>query len=171
MFSGTINTKRRRKIEKYLVMGMAAFLGTLFIISLIIGSRKQGPELSSSQREELTQHACEYLEGQQYESKGIKLDCSGFTKSVYQSFSIQLPPSSSEQYRKYGVPASEKLEKGDLVFFAINGKSVSHVGIYLGDDIFIHSPGINKAVRLDSLTNTYFKSCFISGGKINFEVD
>jgi cell wall-associated NlpC family hydrolase len=50
------------------------------------------------------------------------------------------------------------LSKGDLVFFAPSGRGkISHVGIYTGGDTFIHASGANEKIRVDSLSNKYFK--------------
>ena len=86
-------------------------------------------------------------------------DCSGLTMAVYQLNGLNLPRSSTEQY-KLGMPIErEELEKGDLVFFSSSGaKKVSHVGLYRGDDRFIHAPGKGKTIRLDSLSNGYYDS-------------
>jgi len=86
-------------------------------------------------------------------------DCSGLTMAVYQLNGLNLPRSSTEQY-KLGRPIErEELEKGDLVFFSSSGaKKVSHVGLYRGDDRFIHAPGKGKTIRLDSLSDGYYDS-------------
>lgn len=89
-------------------------------------------------------------------------DCSGLIAAVYQLIGLNLPHSSIKQYR-LGTPVKKsKLLEGDLVFFATSrGRKVSHVGIYIGDNKFIHAPGKNKQVRTDSLFNTYFIECYV----------
>jgi cell wall-associated NlpC family hydrolase len=84
-------------------------------------------------------------------------DCSGLTMAVYQYNGLNLPRSSREQFM-HGTPVERReLEKGDLVFFAIrDGAKVSHVGLYSGDDRFIHAPGRGKTIREDSLSDHYF---------------
>ncbi|MBN1952258.1 MAG: C40 family peptidase [Bacteroidales bacterium] len=163
-----ISSGIRRKAELYAITGIAVFLATLFLASLIIGYSNPPEGSKSHSGKDIAGYALNYSAGKEFESEGRKLDCSGYTKSVYAHFSINLPPSSQEQYKQFGVSPSSGLDKGDLVFFAPNGKTVSHVGIYIGEGKFIHSPGINKEVRIDSLTNSYFKKCFISGGKVKF---
>lgn len=84
-------------------------------------------------------------------------DCSGLTMTVYRLNGLDLPRKASSQYRA-GQPVSrEYLNKGDLVFFATNGgRSISHVGIYRGDNQFIHAPGKGKYIRISSLSSTYY---------------
>lgn len=71
-------------------------------------------------------------------------DCSGFTKYVYSHFSITLPRTASSQTSK-GIKVSKaNLRTGDLVFF---GSVISHVGIYVGNGKFIHSPKPGSSVK------------------------
>ncbi|MDI6777394.1 MAG: NlpC/P60 family protein [Syntrophales bacterium] len=97
-------------------------------------------------------------------SPDIGFDCSGLTTAVYQLNGLDLPRLSSEQYEA-GVPVErDSLLKGDLVFFAISkGKKVSHVGIYAGEGRFIHAPGRGKKIRMDSLSDGYFRKRYIAG--------
>lgn len=91
-------------------------------------------------------------------------DCSGLTMTVYQLNGLDLPRTSQEQV-KAGVPvARERLSRGDLVFFRTkDGEKVSHVGIYAGEDLFIHAPGRGKKIRLDSLSRRYFQEHYVGG--------
>ena len=86
-------------------------------------------------------------------------DCSGLTMAVYQLNGLSIPRSSREQYM-LGMPVSrEELAKGDLIFFTPSGdKKVSHVGLYTGDNRFIHAPGKGKTIRSDSLSDGYYDS-------------
>ncbi|MDP2268840.1 MAG: NlpC/P60 family protein [Deltaproteobacteria bacterium] len=88
-------------------------------------------------------------------------DCSGLTMTVYQLNGLDLPRTSLEQIEMGRPVARDHLAKGDLVFFhAKNGEKVSHVGIYAGDDRFIHAPGRGKKIRQDSLSGRYFQERF-----------
>jgi cell wall-associated NlpC family hydrolase len=54
------------------------------------------------------------------------------------------------------------LEKADLVFFSIqSGRKVSHVGLYVGEGAFVHAPGRGKGIRVDSLSNPYFRRRYV----------
>ena len=71
-------------------------------------------------------------------------DCSGFTMHVYNHFKISLPRTAKSQTSKGIVVSKSNLRIGDLVFF---GSTISHVGIYVGDGKFIHSPKPGSSVK------------------------
>jgi hypothetical protein len=86
-------------------------------------------------------------------------DCSGLAMAVYQLNGLNLPRSSEQQYRAGIFVKRSQLLQGDLVFFATcRGRKVSHVGIYAGNDKFIHAPGRGKKIRADSLSKRYFQT-------------
>jgi len=89
-------------------------------------------------------------------------DCSGFTMTVYRLNGLRLPRSSRDQWVA-GLPVKGgRLSKGDLVFFAIQGgKSISHVGIFVGKGRFIHAPSRGKKIRISSISNPYFKTRYM----------
>ncbi len=95
-------------------------------------------------------------------SKQEGFDCSGLTMTVYKLNGLNLPHSSRQQY-KIGAPVRKSnLKKGDLVFFATSrGRKVSHVGIYTGNNQFIHAPSYSKRVRTESLSNSYFRKNYV----------
>ena len=91
-------------------------------------------------------------------------DCSGLTMAVYRLNGLILPRTSRDQFRAGTEVARRDLGKGDLVFFAFTGwRKISHVGIYVGDGWFIHSPGEGKVVRIDSLSDGYYNARFMGG--------
>lgn len=85
-------------------------------------------------------------------------DCSGFVKYVYSRAGIELPRDAREQYRR--LSPLETPRPGDLVFFKINGTSISHVGIYTGNFRFIHSPRTGKTVEFADIRIDYWKQRF-----------
>ncbi|MBN1143353.1 MAG: C40 family peptidase [Bacteroidales bacterium] len=85
-------------------------------------------------------------------------DCSGYVRFVYSKFGFTLPHSSSEQYKQSRHIKNRKALPGDLVFFQTRGKPIGHVGIYLGDNSFIHAPSRGKQVCIESLDSAYYKS-------------
>ncbi|MDI1472600.1 Membrane-bound lytic murein transglycosylase D precursor [Thermodesulfovibrio sp. N1] len=94
------------------------------------------------------------------------LDCSFFVKKVYSMVGIDLPRSAREQFT-VGVPVKkEELQPGDLVFFRTYAKFPSHVGIYLGDNLFIHASTRSKKVTIDSLEAPYYLSRYIGAKRI-----
>jgi cell wall-associated NlpC family hydrolase len=128
---------------------------------LVVRSLPASHSLPSSTGESVVQTARSFL-GTPYrwggDSRENGVDCSGLTKKVYHLNGLQLPRTANSQFQK-GKPVSRHLlKKGDLVFFATRRSSqVSHVGIYSGDNHFIHAPGRGKKVRKTSLSNTYFE--------------
>jgi cell wall-associated NlpC family hydrolase len=100
-----------------------------------------------------------YVRGGRELSTGF--DCSGFVRYVYQqSLKFDLPSNSSSQFQEGNHVDKEALKMGDLVFFRTHGKRVSHVGIYLDNGLFIHSPSRGKRVRIDHLDESYWAKRF-----------
>ncbi len=93
-------------------------------------------------------------------------DCSGLTRAVYQLNGLNLPRSSRDQY-SIGAPVERtELAKGDLVFFATKGRErISHVGVYAGDDRFIHASGKCQTIRVDSLSDRYYVARYVGARK------
>jgi cell wall-associated NlpC family hydrolase len=96
------------------------------------------------------------------ESTVSGFDCSGLTMVVYQLNGLELPRTSGEQWAA-GRPVDERdLSQGDLVFFATRGgNKVSHVGIYLGGDAFLHAPGRGNTIQVASLSNDYYRTRYL----------
>lgn len=80
-------------------------------------------------------------------------DCSGFTMYVYAQVGISLPHSSAAQYGCGDRVSYSELEPGDLVFFARRGGRISHVGIYIGNGLFVHAPQTGDVVKVSSLAD------------------
>ncbi len=119
---------------------------------------------SSDLREKLAATAESFI-GVEYAwggtSKPGGVDCSGLVRAVYQLNGLNLPRAMGDQYRAGTPIPRDRLKKGDLVFFSGSpGQSVSHVGMYVGENTFIHAPGTGKHVRADSLDSGYFKARF-----------
>ncbi len=89
------------------------------------------------------------------------LDCSGLVRYVFkQSNNIDLPRTSAEMSRVGEQVDKKDLQPGDLVFFNTLRRTFSHVGIYLGDNKFIHAPTPGSAVRIESMDLAYWKARF-----------
>jgi murein DD-endopeptidase / murein LD-carboxypeptidase len=84
------------------------------------------------------------------------MDCSGYIMTVYKnSMGILLPRSSSEQSKRGTAVELAELKFGDLLFFNTTGEPRSHVGIYLGDDLFAHA-SVSLGVTISSLQSSYY---------------
>mgnify|MGYP000431029294 CR=1 FL=1 len=92
-------------------------------------------------------------------------DCSGFTMYVYNQLGISLPHGATPQL-KYGTYVSRsELQPGDLVFFSDGSYPASHVGIYVGDDQFIHASSSyynGHCVVITSLSETYYNNHYLT---------
>jgi cell wall-associated NlpC family hydrolase len=95
-------------------------------------------------------------------------DCSGFVRYVFHhSVGAELPSDSASQYRAGANVARSDMKVGDLVFFHTRGKRVSHVGIYLGEGRFIHSPSTGKSVSISRLDEAYWSHRFAGAKRPN----
>ncbi|MDM7943767.1 MAG: C40 family peptidase [Hydrogenophaga sp.] len=88
-------------------------------------------------------------------------DCSGFVRAVFeQSVGKVLPRRSDEQAAATQVIDRNELKPGDLVFFNTMRRAFSHVGIYVGDGKFIHSPRAGSHVRVEDMRKSYWSTRF-----------
>jgi len=88
------------------------------------------------------------------------IDCSAYTMTVYKNaVGMTLPRTSAAQSKLGEEVRFEELKFGDLIFFNTTGESASHVGIYLGDDLFAHA-SVSFGVTISSLESFYYKNRF-----------
>ena len=96
------------------------------------------------------------------------IDCSGFVKTFYSSvYDITLPRTAREQYDVAYKISKAKLQQGDLLFFNTRG-GVSHVGIYLQNNKFVHA-STNNGVVISDMNDPYYAKHFIRAGRIDTE--
>jgi cell wall-associated NlpC family hydrolase len=103
------------------------------------------------------------------------LDCSGFVRYVFNDTFGFLLPRKSAQMSKVGLEiGKEELQPGDLVFFNTMRHAFSHVGIYVGDNKFIHAPSKGKSIRVDDMTKVYWEKRYNGARRLdntnNFDV-
>lgn len=104
-----------------------------------------------------------YVRGGRDPSTGF--DCSGFVRYVFaHAVGLELPTNSASQFLAGLKVNRDEMKPGDLVFFRTAGKRgqgrISHVGIYIANGQFIHSPSRGKTVRVDSLNESYWAQRF-----------
>ena len=88
-------------------------------------------------------------------------DCSGFVRAIYeQTVGLVLPRRANEQAAATQVIDKRDLQPGDLVFFNTLRRAFSHVGIYVGDGKFIHSPKPGAQVRVEDMNGSYWQRRF-----------
>ncbi len=96
-------------------------------------------------------------------SSDTGFDCSGFTRHIFESsIGLVLPRRADEQAGLASLLKIQRdeLKPGDLVFFNTMRRTFSHVGIYLGDDKFIHAPRSGALVRVEDMQNSYWAKRF-----------
>ena len=99
--------------------------------------------------------------------KGI--DCSGFVSELYKDvFNLKLDGNARDLYARSAPLKKKELCEGDLVFFKIRKKRISHVGIYLGQNKFAHA-SIKQGITISDLDDPYYKKYFFKGGRLEMK--
>ena len=126
-------------------------------------ANRRGWMFRDHSRIKIVQTAKHYL-GVRYRFGGTTpygFDCSGFVRFVYRKNGIVLPHGASEQYFLGKRIHLRTARPGDLVFFRTRRKRISHVGIYLGNYRFIHSPSKGKEVTITDMNMIYWRQRYI----------
>lgn len=107
-----------------------------------------------------------YRKGGTTEESGF--DCSGFTRHVFASLGLALPRRADEQAHAAGLVAvkRDELRPGDLVFFNTLKRTFSHVGIYIGDNRFVHAPRPGGEVRTEDMGYAYWKARYTGARRV-----
>jgi cell wall-associated NlpC family hydrolase len=123
------------------------------------------PPAATSGNTEVVSIAIEYL-GVPYRWGGASpqagFDCSGLVMYVFGQAGISLPHFAAAQYHYGSAVSRDQLEPGDLVFF----DHLNHVGIYIGNNQFIHAPHTGDVVRISSLDETWFNRNYVGARRI-----
>ena len=125
---------------------------------------------TSEKRAEVLSYAAQFL-GTPYVYGGSTpggFDCSGFTSYVFKNTVGSIPRVAQAQFDATTRVAMDELLPGDLVFFGSSASSISHVGIYVGDGTFIHSPHTGEVDKYESLSGSY-ETRFQGGGRVIFD--
>lgn len=94
------------------------------------------------------------------------IDCSAFTQVIMKEvYNIQLPRTSQEQFNIMQPIAIDELQEGDLVFFNTGGRGISHVGIYIQNNKFLHA-STSQGVTITDLSDKYWNPKFRGGGRM-----
>jgi hypothetical protein len=107
-----------------------------------------------------------YVYGGTSLTKGV--DCSGFVYSVFKYIGVNLNRSARDQFKNGTAISKSELQTGDLVFFATGGgRTISHVGIYIGDGEFIHSSSSNKrGIVISNLNDSYYVRTYANACRV-----
>ena len=93
-------------------------------------------------------------------------DCSGLTYYAYKQVGVYLNRTSRDQSKNGVYVSKSDLKPGDLVFFNSGTSSIKHVGIYVGDGQFIHSPSTGKSVKYENLNSSYYTRGYVTARRI-----
>jgi cell wall-associated NlpC family hydrolase len=130
------------------------------------------PSTYMERARELTIHALALI-GVHYkwgsDSPENGLDCSGLVSHVFQQVAGVMLPHNSQGMSKVGrkIDKSE-LQPGDLVFFNTRRRPYSHVGIYIGEDRFVHAPRRGREVEVSDLQGRYWKKRYNGARRVGF---
>lgn len=94
-------------------------------------------------------------------------DCSGLVAYAHRELGVTVPRTAAEQFAAATPVPRHELRPGDLVFFRLSGRQVSHVGIYAGGDRFVHAPQSGGQVRVASLDEEVFRRGFAGAGRFH----
>ncbi len=107
--------------------------------------------------------------GQPYQYGGNSpsgFDCSGLVMYVYGLLDVFLPRTAEEQASRGRSVSLTEAAPGDLLFFQIDGRRISHVGIFAGDDVFVHAPGSGSSVQSERVTNDWWRERLVDVRRI-----
>jgi cell wall-associated NlpC family hydrolase len=91
-------------------------------------------------------------------------DCSGLVQYAYGEAGKKVPRTTGQLWNFAGEVEYDDLRAGDLLFFRIDGK-MSHVGIYLGDERFVHAPSTGRTVAVESLAAEFYRRALVRAGR------
>jgi cell wall-associated NlpC family hydrolase len=125
---------------------------------------------SSSPVSKLTTYAYQLI-GSPYKYGGHSpktgFDCSGFVDYVFRNSAHISLPHSSQKISRHGFPVKlSQLHEGDLVFYDTSNQAFSHVGIYLGNNLFIHAPSSGGRVRTENMHEAYWEKHYNGARRI-----
>ena len=154
-----------RKVVSALLLSLVAATASLTAAADEAVRKAEEPQLSFLERyTNAAQDVILYglkLVGVRYKLGGnteeTGLDCSGFVRMVFKdTMGSQLPRTAAEMSQMGQRIDTSQLKPGDLVFFNTMRRAFSHVGIYLGDNHFLHAPRTGAEVRVESMEDSYW---------------
>ena len=130
-------------------------------------SQIMGVALSTTSNVKLFQFVYDWI-GTPYRFGGSSkngVDCSAFTKELYSKvFNMDIKRSSRDIFTMVSPVKKEDLKEGDIVFFKIHSRNITHVGVYLGNNRFVQSA--NGGVKISNLDDDYYSHYFFKGGRL-----
>lgn len=109
------------------------------------------------------------LVGHSYRYGGADLDgfdCSGLVLFIHEQLGLSVPRTAAEQHKAAQAVARGELQPGDLLFFRTRGSGISHVGVYIGENRFVHAPQSGRLIELRSIDDTYYGRHLVAAGRL-----
>jgi cell wall-associated NlpC family hydrolase len=150
-------------LRKFIVTALAVLLAT----TLAAGEppKPQPKQPQNIVDRTLAWLGIDYRFGGTDEKKGF--DCAGLVKRVFGDSGIKLPRTAADQFRQGCAVSLDDLRPGDLVFFRDTYKrGISHVGIYIGEKLFVHAASRRRSVVVDRIDMPYYLKRFAGGRRL-----
>jgi cell wall-associated NlpC family hydrolase len=93
-------------------------------------------------------------------------DCSGLVRYAYLAAGVDVPRTTTEQFQAARSLKLSELAPGDLLFYRIDSREVTHVAIYTGDGRFVHAPQSGKSVETRALDDDWYRERLVSAGRL-----
>lgn len=93
-------------------------------------------------------------------------DCSGLVRFVHQQLGIEVPRTAADQFSAAQPVKVGELQPGDLLFFRLESRRISHVAIYAGEGRFVHAPQSGRAVELRTLDDRFYRPRLAGAGRL-----
>jgi len=160
---------REYEVKKGLAVdGIAGEAVQLALLGEVLPETKQ-PRIGSAEGSAIVKDAQQYL-GVPYVYGGASpsdgFDCSGFVYYVFGKHGISLPRTADDQALVGRHVSVSELQPGDLVFFSADGYEINHVGIYVGNDQFIHANSEDELIDYDSMKRDYRVRAFAGATRL-----
>jgi|SRR5271165_1747584 len=164
---------RCRKLEISQALVRCLRLAAFIVVPLGVAPAMAGSERRAAAMpvgEQITAYALTLI-GDPYRPRGVRpetgFDCSGLVQHVFErTQGIELPRTARDMARVGRRVARGDLKPGDLVFYSTQGRTFSHVGIYIGGGRFVHAPSSGGRVCIVDMENTYWRHHYSGGRRV-----
>lgn len=152
-------------VRKFIVTALAVLLATSLAAAEPPKAAEKPKEPQSIVDRALGWLGINYRFGGTDEKKGF--DCAGLVKKIFGDSGVKLPRTAADQFREGVAISFDDLRPGDLVFFKDTYKrGISHVGIYIGERLFVHAASRRKSVVVDRIDMPYYLKRFVGGRRL-----
>lgn len=158
-----------RKTNVLKTLAKAGICSAIVLSAFTFGSNAQQAHAATPESLKLISVSKNYI-GTPYKygaTAGVTsaFDCSSFTQFLFKGFDVNLPRTSTAQATVGVKVAKGNLSMGDLVFFKTNGKSISHVAVYAGNNKIVHSSS-SKGVTISDMSSSYWTKYYVTARRV-----